>query len=394
MKWVNLLFVPLSVFLLFPISVSATVSKINFTTESQNIGIGAISEVLTIQVQDSSGSLSETAETLDLTFTSTSGSGEFLGSTGNAVSKTMNKNTANRSFYYRDSKEGTHTITVAATGRDSGKTFSVSQQINVGPSSNATAPSGSSQNSSGASATTASTPVSKIVVNSLFEIYGGSDRLTSVGSPINFQVLVKKSESSVRPEFSWSFGDGSVGGGENTIHTYKYSGTYAVVVNAKFGKQVAISRLKVTVIEPAITISVKADSIEIRNNSREEINLFNWKLAQGIKSFIFQPDTIILPNSSIQFDGGLLRLGNLSDGNIQLFDSLGKLVAPVSTPVDSQEPPVETVSEESHGITEKHAAAVILSVPAPTSSKVIIYEAPELPKSWWHRIIDFFLIGR
>jgi hypothetical protein len=117
--------------LFIPLIASAQVSKIVFTTEPQTIKPTVISEALTFQTQDSAGNMIQTTETLDLVFTSTSQTGEFLNSAGNPVSKTMSVNTANRTFYYRDSSQGTFTLTVTATGRVSGEVLSASQKITV-----------------------------------------------------------------------------------------------------------------------------------------------------------------------------------------------------------------------------------------------------------------------
>lgn len=105
------------------------VAQVVFTTDPQSISINTLSGPITIQTQDSSGVSTQTTETLDLSFESTSPSGEFLGGTGKLAQKYMSKNTANRTFYYRDSAVGTFTITLGVKGRVSGLEWSVSQQI-------------------------------------------------------------------------------------------------------------------------------------------------------------------------------------------------------------------------------------------------------------------------
>jgi hypothetical protein len=122
-------------FLVLPITTSAAVSQIVFTTDSQTVAPGNTSEAITIQTQDESGTKFSTPETIDLTFQSSSDTGEFLSSSGKVMSKaTMNKNTANRTFYYRDSTDGSYEITVNATQRESGGSWSASQTINISSS--------------------------------------------------------------------------------------------------------------------------------------------------------------------------------------------------------------------------------------------------------------------
>lgn len=335
----------LTIFLLLPLFVSAQVSKISFTTLEQNIKPNTLSEAITIQTQDSSGGSLQTTETLDLEFLSTSATGEFVNSSGNAVTKTMNANTANRTFYYRDSSQGTFTLTVNATGRTSGEQWSVSQKITVsvdgesvpvGEVLAANTTNSTTQNSQSAtsgSATPAySTPASQL------EVLAGSDRVTTPGSPVSFQATIKKNSSANSSvNFSWSYGDGNVGEGALVTHIYKYPGEYAVVLNAKSGNNFAISRFKVKVLETKISLTDKGDHTEITNETNGEINLFNWKLVKNSQAFIFQPDTIILPKSKILIDDSLLTMKGQEESGVVLKNFLGQVVAKSSTIIDQIE---------------------------------------------------------
>ncbi len=199
-----------------------------------------------------------------------------------------------------------------------------SSDINAGSGSGSSASSLSA--TSGAAEPTYATAVSKL------EVSAGGDRLTSPGSPISFQAEIKKnSVSNSAVGFSWSFGDGYVGEGALVSHTYRYPGQYAVVLNSKAGNNFAVSRLKVRVIEPDITL-VRAepgqgDFIEIANNSAYELNLFNWKIVDDHQGFVFQPDTIILPKSKLRFDRSLLKMRGEAEENLVLKNHLGQVVA-------------------------------------------------------------------
>ena len=314
---------------------AAEVSKLNFTTEERQVKPNELSEVMTIQAQDSSGNSFQTPETIDLVFVSTSPTGEFLNSAGNSATTYMSRNTANRSFYYRDSTMGTHTITIFAAGRDSGKEWSVSQEIvisNSASSNTNNTSSGSSSNlSSGAISATAGPSVVTTGSNtSTLEVVAGSDRFTAPGSPLTFQATVKKgggSNSSL--EFNWSFGDGEVGSGELVSHTYRYTGDYALVLNARSGNSFATSRLKVRVAEPDLSMEKGDDYVEVTNNGSQEINLFNWKVENEGKGFIFQPDTIILPGSTVRFEESLFKMKWALSRGTALMDSLDRTVLSV-----------------------------------------------------------------
>ena len=60
-----------------------------FTNDARTVKPGVISEEIIVQTQNDSAVAEKVDETNDVTFTSTSATGEFLSGTGNAVSKTM-----------------------------------------------------------------------------------------------------------------------------------------------------------------------------------------------------------------------------------------------------------------------------------------------------------------
>ena len=405
-------------FLVFPTVSFAEVSKIIFTTDAQSIKPNTLSGPLTIQIQDSSGGIYQTPETLDIQFISTSATGEFLGSTGNPATVYMSKNTANKTFYYKDSKEGTFTVTLNIRGRDSGVELTSNQQIIVSAGASGTTDSNSSGEVLGTSSSSSSSSSSsqsfggsttQIVssLNSQLEILAGSDRTTSPGSPIWFQATVKKNTTGTNSELNWSFGDGDVGIGSLVSHTYKYSGDYVVVLTTRVGDIFSVSRLKVKVIEPDISVKDMGEYLEISNNSSTEINIFNWKIQNEDKGFIFQPNTIILDHSSIRLDKSFLKMKGLENSfGTSLKNCLGKEVFSVSPvkEVDLKEVSnnLEIIKKEFSAIQEKtknlglvmqnpdsnnrSSVSIEVAVPsnvllnndeATTSAGNIIYEAPK-----------------
>ena len=90
-----------------------------------------ISKAVSIQSVNKLGVPEEVFETVDIVFTTTSMTGEFVNSVGKKASITMAKNTARRNVHYRDSQKGKYTITMNATGRISHTRYSAQQDIFV-----------------------------------------------------------------------------------------------------------------------------------------------------------------------------------------------------------------------------------------------------------------------
>jgi len=413
----KLLFLSAVLFLVFPSVSFAQVSKIVFTTDSQSIKPNILSNPITIQTQDSGGNAHQTSETIDLEFISTSATGEFLGSTGNPATTYMSKNTANRTFYYKDSTEGNFTITVNAKGRDTGGEWNASQRIiissgasqdnNSNSSGEILSASSDSSSLSGSQSSSGNSMTNVSSSNSQLDIIAGNDRTTSPGSPIWFQATVKKNTISASPELSWSFGDGNIGAGFLVSHTYKYSGDYVVVLSAKAGDIFSVSRLKVKVAESSVSVSEGNEYLEISNDGNTEINLFNWKVENKGQGFIFQPNTIILPHSSIKLDKSLLKMKGLDNSlGTSLKNSLGKEVfavvpveeidlSEVAKNLDNIKKEFSVVQEKAKNLglvpqnnnlnTQLQSANIFSAVlanvieedPATTSAENIIYETPK-----------------
>ena len=317
---------------LLPAVSYAQVSQIVFTTDPQTIKPNELSEPLTIQTQDSSSGSYKTPETIDLEFISTSPSGEFLGSTGNPVTKTMSTNTSNRTFYYRDSGLGTFILTVNAKGRASGVTWSAGQTITVSDSVSTTTTSNATSTAPVTSSGTA--PNTSIVIISThysaasltnteadteFEVGAGRSRMSTVGTPIEFNANTNASYTK-NIDFKWSFGDGATGTGQILNHTYTYPGEYVVVLNASGPDGQAVSRTNVRIVPPELSISFASpERIEITNNSKSETNLFGRAIVSGPQIFVFPKDTIIKPGQRISFDGHITGLTPFGPTSVSLI---------------------------------------------------------------------------
>lgn len=321
-----LLIVALSLLLIVATSAYASgVERLVFTSEAQSIKPGVISDAIKVQFQDASGDPQSFGQTSKMIFKSSSPSGKFVSESGNLVSATINSNWTSRTFYYQDSSEGEFVLTVQieGTGLEASQKIFVASGL-VASANTADQSTAESSASSGGLGSSLSGPASG--PSAELEVLAGSDRTTAPGSPITFQAKIKKNTTKNGVTLNWSYGDGNVGVGPLVSHTYKYPGEYAVILNARAGEIFAVSRLKVKVVEPSLKISDTPEYIEVKNEGAYEVNLFNWKIAQGYQSFIFQPDTIVLPKSSVRVDKNLLKLKSSENIGLALTNFLGQVV--------------------------------------------------------------------
>ncbi len=294
------------------LAANAAVSGLSFSSEAQTLAPNDFSEKITVTTGEAPGT------TGDLTLSSSSATGEFSSSNTNwqATSQlTWNSNWANRSFYYRDSTVGTHTLTATLTVRDGGPSWSANQSITIGAtgsgsddeqSDDDSDPDTDTHNDDGAGSNVSSSSTNRglsshqspAVLSAWREADGlkvsaGRERLASIGAPIVFRA--RATGASATPRFNWSFGDGEAARGEAATHAYLLPGDYEVVLNAHAAEEEATSRTRVRVLKPDLTfVPVDADAslgwwLELKNQSDWEINLGGWRLGQ----FVFPADTII-----------------------------------------------------------------------------------------------------
>ena len=290
----------------------AAVSQLVFTTEPRTVATGVISDVITIQTQDGSGAEAKMEETGDVSFVSSSVTGQFVNINGEPVSVVMNRNSANRNFYYRDSTAGTPILTITVTARTSGSTWSVPQTITVGGNASVTNNSNTEATTTSTQITTTNGPwsgtlsahaspalIGQVPSPEPFKVGAGRSRLASIHSPVFFRAeLSSPIISTVR--YQWSFGDGGSAIGEQANHIYYFPGEYNVVLNAVGPDRVtAVSRTTVSVIQPLVIIKVSsAEQVEIINHSTQELNIGGWRISQRATAFTFPDDTIIAAGKS------------------------------------------------------------------------------------------------
>jgi hypothetical protein len=126
------------------------------------------------------------------------------------------------------------------------------------------------------------------------EIGAGRHRIVTLNTPVDFRAVFNTDK---KPKFMWSFGDGLSKKGYEVKHSYKNEGNYNIVLNGLLGTVQTTARTKITVIKPDVEImsinSGKNVNILLKNKGQTEINLGNFILKAGKKSFRIVSDTII-----------------------------------------------------------------------------------------------------
>ncbi len=281
-------------------------------------------------------------------------------------------------------------------------------------SNNSTSNSSNTTNSSHYSAVSVSQKTETVI-----SLSAGRDRIGSVGSPLEFKADTNL-EYTRNAQFTWNFGDGSVGDGEIVTHTYSYPGEYIVLLNATLPDGKAVARTNVKIIEPEIVVSF-ADSrrMELKNNSKNEVSLYGRAVLAGGKAFLFPQDTIIKAGQSISFPSSVTGLSPNDQSGVQLI-TLGETEQPqISAKIEEAKaekivylqnqitvlqqnlaalPPsrnegVAVVTPHSQTEEDTQTEAVIAPLPQPALVRDAVTELEEVKgiKGWLGAIKKFFL---
>lgn len=303
---------------------SLLITDVVFVTAPTSVGVGAISDPITFQTQNNSGEAEKVTDTNDIEFTSSSKTGEFLGATGNSVTTTMSKNTASRTFYYRDQTVGTHTIQITLRGRDTGKIFTATQQVVVTGVQGSNASLTDTNKTSNVSAHKNQQDIVTTNQGADFKIEGGRSRVVSIHSPISFKAFRQsKEDKKNKMLFQWSFGDGSSSRGSETEHVYLFEGEYVVILNVIKNKEKTTARFDVKVVDHQITLEVGEGFVEIFNNANEELNLGKFVLITGEQKIIIADDTLVKSQRSIKIPADIQK----ESQQVKLFFPTGILAS-------------------------------------------------------------------
>lgn len=176
---------------------------------------------------------------------------------------------------------------------------------NVANSSSGNNPPTSGQSTSSSSQSSSQTTSTEKPPEILVD--AGVNRTVVVGADALF--LGKALGADNRPlenvRFLWNFGDGETKEGQNVLHRFRFPGEYIVTLDIAYGKWSAAARLTATAIKSPLVISRveegPAGLVEIVNEGSAELDLFGWYLKSGNISFLIPKNTIIVGGKKIIF---------------------------------------------------------------------------------------------
>lgn len=293
---------------------ASDISQFVFTTNPQTIKPKEVSETLTIQAQDANGNSVKIPQTGCLHLETTSATGQFSSNSTNweSVSQlTMNKNTANRNFYYKDSSVGNYTLTVKAAltscSEWTTEEWIAKQDIIVSESASNPEPASESEPEQ------QTQQQEETVWPTEPQIYAkaGPDKTAVAGADVYFsgQALGLQKEPLENARYLWNFGDGDIGEGQNTKHVYKYPGEYIVVLDVSSGKYSASDRLLVKVVENNLKIiEANENYIKLHNGSNVELDISSWFLRAENSLFKFPAKTFIKTDKDLIIDSSISDL--------------------------------------------------------------------------------------
>jgi hypothetical protein len=311
----------------------------------------------------------------------------------------------------------------ALTGGGNSQTSESSNQSNTsGSASSGATSNGPSSSHSGQSI------ASGLADDITLEVSSGRDRLGFVGTPLSFEAKVKKPKdlASVSVSHRWSMGDGSQKVGQFISHSYLYPGDYIVILNSEYGVERAVSKIKVRIVSPQVSLREANQSfIELGNDGTDELNLGGWALETPSGRFVIPQDTIVLSRGSIRLpfittrlkpveyvrlvnpsslivdnrgvsgnsyiavdDNGepIIALGGLTEESIRKQFALASTASRVDRPAQS----VNLVIGEKK--TENMVSGNVASISTTTQAAAIIYTVGENSPSrgLFRKIVDFF----
>ena len=331
----------------------AAVDKIVFINEPQTILVGSSSLQYQIQLQNSAGEIQEAPFTiyfslpLELgTFSSQKDGTPFTASTSVYIAT----KSSNKYFYFKSNTVGNYLLKVIATNKDKTQSWTAEQVVTISEYINNGGGAGTTTDFTISTSTATSTASTTVIVpanpdvisvhynqeslsnyngpKNIFEVFAGRDRISHVNSPVSFEAKYNSSldQINMTPNYTWTFGDGGIGTGDDVIHTYKYAGEYNVVLNANLGKLISISRVKVKILKPDLLVSVLNDgAVEIYNKGNSEINLYSFSLKSQNLTYSFPIDTIISANKTVTFPVEYLKIPTLGN-QITLIDASGLIL--------------------------------------------------------------------
>ncbi len=159
-------------------------------------------------------------------------------------------------------------------------------------------------------------------------VSSGRERLGFTGIPLQFQAKVRKTAgASSTLEHMWSTGDGAMLYGQTIWHAYAFAGDYSVILNSRSKQTEAVSKVRVRIIDPDISITdASSEYIEIHNAGKYEVNLGDMVLKTRFARFFIPPDTIVDPQGTIRLPSVVTHLFDMRE-TVWLATPAGKAIA-------------------------------------------------------------------
>lgn len=318
---------------------AAQPSGLMVTTAAQTVAPDTVSEQITVQAQGTDGAAlaGGLPQTGCLALTSTSGSGQFSSSATNwnPVSVlTMNKSTANKNFFYKDSIAGSYTITIKLALKPEDESSScaswpteqwdiqwvASQSLVVGSGAVISASEATTSPSQSQTQTQSQLTVQNGMGPPTITVRMVSDVRVSAGAGSFFEADAYGSKGEplgAGVRYLWNFGDGVAAEGRSVFHTYAYPGTYVVALTAAYNYSSALIRTDVRVVSADVSLVSEADgSLLLSNHSAEELAVGGWSLRRGQAMFVILEDTFVLAEGGIRFAPAVLGFVGGSDAGL------------------------------------------------------------------------------
>ncbi|MEK9209379.1 MAG: lamin tail domain-containing protein [Patescibacteria group bacterium] len=175
----------------------------------------------------------------------------------------------------------------------------------------------------------ASSPSSSVSVQTQtipqIKAYAGEDKNVITGAEVKFSGLALglKGETIDNAAFLWTFGDGDFKEGRVVSHIYQFPGNYIAVLDISSGQYSASDRTLVKVNKAELLISEikpeEAGWVEIKNKSKEELDISGLKIKQQSQSFSFPQSTFIKADSIIVVPESVSKIKLAKDGEVGLF---------------------------------------------------------------------------
>lgn len=134
-------------------------------------------------------------------------------------------------------------------------------------------------------------------------IDAGPRRIVLTNAPNTFRAVAYTKGKNLRwSRISWNFGDGTRELGDRVEHTYRYPGSYLVVVRASDGQREALAQVTVDTVDPKLSIShVDEVVLVLRNDLEVPMDISGWSVAREGRTFVFPPDSVIQARGAAAF---------------------------------------------------------------------------------------------